>query len=165
MRTPAMAAAPAAMKPGRWIEAAPAVAGAEGVAEALSPAGVLLALIRGVEELAMWLMEGVALEEGVLVMTGVQVEVEVEVGVEVDDGGAVYPEGTRVMVLVIQSAEADSAANATGARAERKRRALVNCIVDVWFQSCYDIANCELRIENYELRRESNSSQKSECSL
>lgn len=94
MRRPAMAAAPAAMKPGRWIEAA-LVAGAEGVAEALSPAGVLLALIRGVEELAMWLIEGVALEEGVLVMTGVQVdegvsvEVEVGVGVGVDDGGAV----------------------------------------------------------------------------
>lgn len=145
MRTPAMATAPAAMKPGRWIETAPAVAGAEGVAEALSPAGVLLALIRGVEELAMWLIEGVALKEGVLVMTGVQVdegvsvEVEVGVGVEVDDG--VYPEGTRVMVLVIQSAEADSAANATGARAERKRRALVNCIVDVLVQCCYDIAN------------------------
>jgi hypothetical protein len=134
MRTPAMAAAPAAMKPERWIEAAPAVAGAEGVAEALLPVGVLLALIRGVEELAMWLIEGVALEEGVLVMTGVQVEVEVGVGVGVDDGGAVYPEGTRVMVLVIQSAEADSAANATGARAERKRRALVNCIVDVWLK-------------------------------
>lgn len=149
MRTPAMAAAPAAMKPGRWIEAAPAVAGAEGVAEALSPRGVLLALIRGVEELAMWLMEGVALEEGVLVMTGVQVdeevsiEVEVGVGVGVDDGGAVYPEGTRVTVLVIQSAEADSAANATGARAERKRRALVNCIVDVWFKVVMI-----LRIEN-----------------
>lgn len=92
-----MAAAPAAMKAGRWIEAAPAVAGAEGVAEAPSPAGVLLALIRGVEELAMWLMEGVALEEGVLVTTGVQVdegvsveiEVEVGVGVGVDDGGGV----------------------------------------------------------------------------
>lgn len=88
-----MAAAPAAMKPGRWFEAAPAVAGAEGVAEA-SPAGTLLALIRGVEELAMWLMEGVALE-GVLVMTGVQVdegvsvEVEIGVGVGVDDGGGV----------------------------------------------------------------------------
>jgi hypothetical protein len=80
------------MKPGKWIEAAPAVAGAEGVAEA-SPAGTLLALIRGVEELATWLMEGVALEEGVLVMTGVQVDegvsVEVEdgVGVGVDEGG------------------------------------------------------------------------------
>lgn len=97
----------------------------------------------------MWLMEGVALEEGVLVMTGVQVdeevsvEVEVGVGVGVDDGGGVYPEGTRVTVLVIQSAEADSAANATGARAERKRRALVNCIVDVSFKVVMI-----LRIEN-----------------
>lgn len=44
-------------------------------------------------------------------------------------------------VLVTQSAVAASAANATGARAERKRRALVNCIVDVLVQSCYDIDN------------------------
>lgn len=90
-----MAATPAAMKAGRWIEAAPATAGAEGVAQALPPAGVLLALIRRVEELAIRLIEGVELEEGVLVTTGVQVDeeisvaVEVEVGVEVDDGGGV----------------------------------------------------------------------------
>jgi hypothetical protein len=106
------------------------VGGREGVAEAVSLAWVV-DLIRRVEELAMWLAEGVALEEGVLVMTGVQVEVEVsvvEIGVEVDDGG-IYPEGTRVIVLVIHSAEAASVANATGARAERKRRVLVNCIV------------------------------------
>lgn len=105
-----MAPAPAAMKPGRWMEAAPAVRG-EGVAEALSLAGELLvALIRGVE-LAMWLMEGMTLRVGMLVMTGVQVdegasvevsmgvsvgvsietelEVEVGVGVGVDDGGGV----------------------------------------------------------------------------
>ena len=61
------------------------------------------------------------------------------------------------MVLVIQSAVADSAANATGARAERKRRALVNCIVDVLFKVMI------LRVESCELRK-SNPSQKSECS-
>ena len=100
-----MAPAPAAMKPGRRMEAAPAVRG-EGVAEALSLAGELLALIRGVE-LAMWLREGMTLKVGVLVITGVQVdegasvevsigvsigielEVEVGVGVGVDDGGGV----------------------------------------------------------------------------
>ncbi len=52
------------------------------------------------------------------------------------------------------------AANATGARAEG-RRALVNCIVDVLVQSCYDIrpigsANFEVRITT----KRSGSSQK-----
>lgn len=89
MKRPAMAAAPAAMTPGRWIEAAPVA----GVGEAAALSAALVALTRGVEELARRLIEGVALERGVLVITGVQVEVEVEVdvgvGVGVEDGGGV----------------------------------------------------------------------------
>ena len=66
-------------------------------------------------------------------------------------------------VLVTQSAVAASAANATGARAERKRRALVNCIVDVWFKvvMILTIARCEVRNANCEERVI--QAKKSEC--
>lgn len=85
-----MAAAPAPRTPGRWIEEAPLKGVGLGAADPLT---ALVGLTRGVEELTMWLIEGVALEREVLVMTGVQVDVEVavesEVGVGVDDGGGV----------------------------------------------------------------------------
>lgn len=134
-----MAAAPAAMAPENWSEVAP-LAGVEGagVAELSIPEITPVALTRGVEELGIRVREAALEETGVLVdMTGVQVdegvgvEVGVGVGVGVDDGEGVYPEGTRVRVWVLAGAEAASAAKATGAMAERKTRALVNCIVDM----------------------------------
>jgi hypothetical protein len=129
------------MAPENWSEVAP-LAGVEGagVTELSIPEITPVALTRGVEELGIRVREAALEETGVLVdMTGVGVDegvgvevgVGVGVGVGVDDGGGVYPEGTRVRVWVLAGAEAASAAKATGAMAERKTRALVNCIVDM----------------------------------
>jgi hypothetical protein len=117
------------MAPENWSEVAP-LTGVEGAGVA-EPETTPVALTKGVEELGIRVREAALEETGVLVdMIGVQVDerVGVEVGVGVDDGG-VYPEGTRVRVLVLAGAEAASAAKATGAMTERKTRALVNCIV------------------------------------
>jgi hypothetical protein len=118
------------MAPENWSEVAP-LTGVEG-AGVVEPETTPVALTKGVEELGIRVREAALEETGVLVgMIGVQVDerVGVEVGVGVDDGGGVYPEGTRVRVLVLAGAEAASAAKATGAMAERKTRALAKCIV------------------------------------
>jgi hypothetical protein len=67
-----------------------------------------------------------------------------------------------VMVLVTQGAEAACAAKATGARAEaRRRRVLVNCIVEVVFMLI--VGDCLLRLIRVMTLERANGAGENEC--